>query len=420
MMITVKYPNEQILSRYPKERRVVAVIGNGTHGLWVARSLGMNDLCVLTVCSSPTGRPRYSKYSTGVWVLDASPDDPEFLDEIEKLARQYDAGSIMTISEPNHLALIENRDRFEPDIHVFSPSEDAFNKAVDKEYMCALCERLGIPIAKGTVLDEFLKTPDYPMRYPRIMRTRHKHGEDSERNAPWKVAYASNDQEFNALVEQVKPIADNILLQEYHPGVAYNVNVVMHNGSLFFAGAFRGERDFPVAGGVTVQRVASDPVDTSDYAAQLLTELEYEGNAGVDFRYDAKTNNYIFTEINPRFEGGTSTLVRAGYHVPFLLWQSHFEPDKMKKPNFRVGMRTRGFKGCLGWLREMLRGVQLEPGRKYPSKFGAIADFLWHCGPWTKDDTFYWRDPKPYIMERLGMIVPHLPGLKKLWHRKYT
>ena len=61
------------------------------------------------------------------------------------------------------------------------------------------------------------------------------------------------------------------------------------HGQLFFAGAFKGELDYPVSGGVTVQRVASDPVDTIQYAAQLLTELKYEGNAGVDFRYDAKT-----------------------------------------------------------------------------------------------------------------------------------
>ncbi len=236
----------------------------------------------------------------------------------------------MTLSENNHLALIQNRDRFEPDIHVFSPSAEAFNKAVDKDYMRSVCQRLDIPIANGMVLDEFLKNPNQQMRYPRIMRTRHKHGDNTNRNAPWKVAYATNNEAFNELLKEIGYIADNILLQEYHPGVAYNVNVVMRNCKMFFAGAFKGELDYPVDGGVTVQRISSNPPDIiKKYAEQLLAELGYEGNAGVDFRYDAKTNNYIFTEINPRFEGGTPTLVRAGFHIPFLLWQSHFEPEKM-------------------------------------------------------------------------------------------
>ena len=98
MMTTVKLPNERILSGYPKNRRVVAVIGDGPHGMWVVRSLGMNGLCVLTVCDTPHGRARYSRYSAGVWALEASPYQPEFVDELEKLARQFDAGSILTYS----------------------------------------------------------------------------------------------------------------------------------------------------------------------------------------------------------------------------------------------------------------------------------------------------------------------------------
>jgi hypothetical protein len=85
----------------------------------------------------------------------------------------------------------------------------------------------------------------------------------------------------------------------------------------------------------------------------------------------------------------------------------------MKKPRYRIGLRTREFKGTVGWLKDILRGSSLEPGRKQPSKIGAIATFLWHCGPWTKDDTFYWRDPLPYVMERLSMIIPNLMIWKK-------
>jgi hypothetical protein len=52
--------------------------------------------------------------------------------------------------------LIDGRDRFEPEIHVFSPPGDAFRKTLDEEYTRNLCERIGVPVARGMVLGDFL------------------------------------------------------------------------------------------------------------------------------------------------------------------------------------------------------------------------------------------------------------------------
>jgi carbamoylphosphate synthase large subunit len=343
-----------------------------------------------------------------------SPYEPQFIDEIEKLARQYDAGSIMTLSEVNHLALIENRDRFEPDICILSPLEEPFRKTLEKEYMRSLCEEIGVPVARGVVLSEFLKDPEQKMRYPRIMRTRHKHDEDADRNAPWKVIYVFNEQEFNEQVEQVSSITDNVLVEECHSGVTYNISMLMHKGEVFFGGSYTGENHWPVAGGVTVQRTTRGIEEPFKHAVNLLKALEYnDGNASVCFRYNLETDEFIFTEINPRFGGATPTIVRAGFDIVFLVWQSHFEPDKMIKPHYSIGMRTRDFRGSVAWLKDILRGELVEPGGKQPSKLGAIVNFLWHSGPWTHNDTSCWSDPMPHIMERVNMIVPHLPGFKK-------
>lgn len=418
MLIPIKLPNERILNKCPKSHRVLAVVGDGVHSLSVVRSLGMNGLCVLTICNTPNGRPRYSRYSTGVWALDASPYDPEFINEIKNLALQYDAGSIMTISEANHLAFAENRELFEPDIHVFSPPTEALKKALNKDYMQSLCQKIGVPVAKGMLLSDFLRNDHQEIiRYPRILRTRNLHRDQGKRKAPWKVAYATNDLEFEYYVEKVRPIADNVLVEECHSGVPHNINILMHKGHPFFAAAYRGELHYPAAGGVTVQRVSCDPGKPLQHAVNLLSELGFDGNASVCFRYDLQTHNFIFTEINPRFVGATPTVVFGGFHIPYLLWQSYFEPDKMLKPNYRLGLRTREFKGAIGWLKDILSNSLLEPGRKKPNKIGAILTFLWHCGPWTKDDTFCWHDPKPYVMERIGMIIPYLKVWKKLRRR---
>jgi hypothetical protein len=139
-------------------------------------------------------------------------------------------------------------------------------------------------------------------------------------------------------------------------------------------------------------------------AVRLLKSLDWDGIAGVQFHYDPATDKYIFLEINPRFIGGLPTVIMAGFHAPFLLWQSHFEPEKMRRPAYRLGLRTRILGGDANWMLGMLRADPLPPGQTHLTKLGAIARFLWNCGPWTKEDTFNLLDIKPFFVDCRQML----------------
>ena len=156
-MIQIRPPRSDALRSGPRCRRVLAIVGNTQVGLWVTRSLGRAGLTAYAVCTSPHGLPAHSRYAAGAWVIDVGPNDPSWIDEIESLARELDVGSILTIAEGYHAALIRERKRFEPDIRVFSPPADAFRKATDKDHMHRLCEELGVPVAKGMTLDALME-----------------------------------------------------------------------------------------------------------------------------------------------------------------------------------------------------------------------------------------------------------------------
>ncbi len=98
----------------------------------------------------------------------------------------------------------------------------------------------------------------------------------------------------------------------------------------------------------------------------------------------------------------------AGFDSSFLLWQSHFEPEKMRKPAYRLGLRTRILGGDAQWLLAMLRRDELPPDQIHMSKLGAIARFAWNTGPWTKDDSFAWTDPMPFFVDFKQMVVKRL------------
>ncbi len=404
-MRLLKPPRPDPAGATGKARRVLALCGDTQVGLWMVRSLARNGLKVFAVCRGPSGQAAHSRYSAGAWMIESGPREASFVAEVERLARRLDVGSVMTISEGYHNALIGARDRFEPDIHLFSPSRECFDKATDKEFMHALCLRLGVPVAKGTTLEKLLAAGGEGLRFPVVLRTSRQNVPGAR--APWKAGYAEDIQELLRLYDALRDRAGNVLVQEYHPGAEDHVQVLMHRGEPFMVGEYIGEHHMPLAGGVTVQRVTCRHERLIRDAVRLLKAIGWEGIAGVQFHYDPRTGRYIFMEINPRFIGGLPTLIMAGFEAPFLLWQSHFEPERMRAGRFQLGLRTRILGGAANWMLGMIRGDRLPPGQKRPGRASVVARFLWNCGPWTRDDTFCLGDVKPALVD-LGQMLKRL------------
>jgi predicted ATP-grasp superfamily ATP-dependent carboligase len=403
-MKTIFNPTQSTANSVSRCRRVLAIVGDTQVGLAVVRNLGRRGLTVFSVCASHRALAAHSRYSRGAWAIESSPTSPEFLDEVEGLARKLDVGSIMTIAEGYHQALIAGRDRFEPDIRILSPPAKAFAKATDKHFLHGLCGELGVPVAKGTTLDRLMSMEGNGFQFPLVMRTSRQNDLQAKGHAPWKAAYAENQTQLEDLYQIVKSFADNVIVQEYHPGVEDYVQVLMHKGEAFMVGEYLGEHHMPLAGGVTVQRITCRHEPVIRDAVRLLKAIGWDGIAGVQFHYDPATGNYIFLEINPRFIGGLPTIITAGFDAPFLLWQSHFEPDKMHRPAYRLGLRTRILGGDANWMFGMLRGDPLPPGQKRLSKPSAVARFVWNCGPWTKDDSFALGDMNPFFVDFVQML----------------
>ncbi len=393
-----------------RKRSVLAIVGDTQVGLWVVRSLARNGLAVHAVVNTREGQSAHSRFSASAWMLDGRPGQEGFIDEIKELARQLGVGSIMPVSEGYHNALIAMRDEFEPDVHIFSPSRESFDKATDKDYMQELCVKLGVPVARGMRLDQLIGDVGEGLDFPLVLRTRQQNIKAGK--APWKAAYAENKDDLYRLFGQVKDFADNVIVQEYHPGVEDHVQILMHDGECVMAGDYIGEHHMPLAGGVTVQRVSCHHENLVRDAVKLLKAIDYEGIAGVQFHYDQRTDRYIFLEINPRFSGGLPTVIMAGFEASFRLWQSHFEPEKLARDKYRLGLRTRILGGDANWLLGMLRGDPLPPGQKRMGKIRTVAEFLWNSGPWTRDDSFMWSDPKPFFVDLRQMV-------RKLGNKKF-
>lgn len=397
-MIEVKSLKKKSLDR---RKNVIAIVGDTQVGLWVIRNLAMNGINVHAVVRTKSGQPAWSRYSKSAWILESSIDDFSFIKELKELANIVNAGSIMPVSEGYHNVLIKNRKVFEPDIHIFSPEKESFEKAADKDFMHSKCLELGIPVAKGKRFDLLMDSNPLELGFPLVLRTRNQNSND--KIAPWKAEYALNIKDLNRLYEEVKDYAHNIIVQKYCPGAEDHVQVLMHEGNAFMTGEYIGEHHMPLAGGVTVQRISCFHENLLNDSVKLLKSINYEGLAGVQFHFEPETGKYIFLEINPRFIGGTPTLIMAGFDTAFLLWQSFFEPEKMKKGNYRKGLRTRILGGDVNWLLAMIRKDRLPPEQKRIKPLKALSLFLKNC-IFAKDDSFLLKDPLPFMVDFFEMV----------------
>jgi len=389
-----------------REKNVIAIVGDTQVGLWVVRNLAENGINVHAVVKSELGQAAWSRYCDTAWILESDIKSPFFAEELKELVIKTGSGSIMPVSEGYHKALISNRNLFEPEIHIFSPESGSFDKATDKDFMHSKCLELDVPVAKGKRFDLLMKSESFDLNFPVVLRTRNQNSID--KIAPWKAEYAHNRKDLENFWEEVKDYAHNIIVQEYCPGAEDHVQVLMHEGEPFMIGEYIGEHHMPLAGGVTVQRISCLHEKLCNDAVKLLKAIDYEGIAGVQFHYDPKTDKYIFLEINPRFIGGTPTLIMSGFDTSFLLWQSRFEPEKMEKKEYKTGVRTRILGGDINWMLAMIRKDRLPPGQKRLSFLKAAAVFIRNSGFGTKDDSFLWRDPLPFcadfyqMMKKLG------------------
>ncbi|WP_321532679.1 ATP-grasp domain-containing protein [uncultured Desulfuromonas sp.] len=397
-------PFNTTLKQHERSRRVLAIVGDTQVGLWVVRSLARHGLEVHAVTNTKDGQSAHSRYSASAWTLDHKPHESGFDEEILSLMRQLDVGSIMPVSEGFHNRLISMKDQLDAtEVHLFSPSRENFDKATDKDYVHQLCLDLEIPVARGMCLDALMEArAETTLQYPLVLRTR-KQNVDAGK-VPVKAAYARNLEELLNWHRQFETFADNVLVQEYHPGAEEHVQILMHEGEMFMTGDYIGEHHMPLAGGVTVQRISCHHQPVIDDTVKLLKALNWQGIAGVQFHYDPNTGKYIFLEINPRFSGGLPTVVMAGFEAPFNLWQSHFEPEKMRKTPYKIGLRSRILGGEANWFLGQMRRDELPPGQTHLGRFEAALTVLWNCGPWTKDDSFLLADSKPFAVDFKQML----------------
>lgn len=376
----------------------VLVLGAGLRlTLVIARSLHRQGIPVIvapTTIGEPPIKSRAIKKHAPLPDFKHKPND--FIQELTILIRTEGIDMIMPTGDGAIAAVAQHYETLKKLVHVGSPPPHVTERVLDKRLTLAAAQKCGIPIAASRTVEDITKinTVIEGLRFPLIAKPAIRKGANT-----YRIRYFMTVDDFSATIAKDAKWLQGGLLQEYIPGIGKGVGVLMHEGSPVTLFQHRRLKEYPYTGGVSVmaETEAVDPV-LGNLAVKLLQEIEWQGIAMVEYRFNPENNTFVLMEINGRYWGSLFLPIQAGIDFPFYEWQlAHGEQPNIPE-TYPIGKKARWLAGDIMRLRSILEKTnhnEIQPVSRSKETIKFITDFGFH----TCDAVFSWRDPMPAIQE---------------------
>ncbi|HWC18922.1 MAG TPA: hypothetical protein VG498_18065 [Terriglobales bacterium] len=286
----------------------IVILKSVAHGgLGLVRSLGRQGVDVYTVEDDSCVPAIYSRYSRGWVKLDVeTASASEALRRLEALARKLGTAPVLVpCTDYAAIFMADHYERLHRRFIFPEQSPQLLRQLYNKREMHFLAKQNGVatadtlfPSTRQGVLS-FLEELKFPIVLKAIDGTRL-----SARCGKKMFIVNSADELLNIYDSVEEPESPNLMLQEYIAGE--DDSIWMFNGYFNKNSeclvAFTGKklRQCPAFGGYACLGVCMDNQVVKETAIRFLRSLRYSGLVDIDFRYDARTQEYKMLDVNPR------------------------------------------------------------------------------------------------------------------------
>lgn len=382
--------------------RILVTDGNSRSALAVVRSLGRAGHWVAVGESTPGALAHQSRYCAHR-VVYPSPlrHEADFVQalrgELERLAIDV----LLPVADVTSMIAVSCRSEWPARCGLPLPSSAAITDAADKVGLMRRAPRLGVPIPRTHVVERpGCETGGMGLTYPVVLKPARSRVRAADGWHAGVVSYATDDAELHARLASYRPELYPIALQEKIEGPGFGVFACIVSGRLVASFAHRRLREKPPSGGVSVLcESVPMPADALQHAIALLTDLDWEGVAMVEFKRDCRDNTPRLLEINGRFWGSLQLAIDAGVDFPRILVEAHAGRGPVEPPTYRVGVQSRWFWGDVDSLLIQLFGAGSTAAGIPGGRLGVVRDFL---KLWRHDQRYdnpRWDDPRPWLTE---------------------
>ena len=262
----------------------------------------------------------FSKFTVESFVYPNPDREPAaFLDTLEAVVRAHGPETVLMPFHKETYLIARHRARFEPICKFALPAYEQIRTVHDKGTLARLAAERGIPGPRTVVPEtrEEFRDAAATFAYPAFVKLR----ESAAAVGVKKVDSAGEAiAAYDDFVARFKP-ATPPLLQAGVGGDDYCATFLFERGALRATMTYHNLRAYPVRSGTGVLRETVEAPAIERIGAELLGSLGWHGVAEVDFRWEGGDDVPQLIEVNPRFWGGLTQSVEAGWDYPYMLYR---------------------------------------------------------------------------------------------------
>lgn len=298
---------------------VLVTSGEQSQSLAIVRSLSRDGYDVSVLGNARLSRSLYSRHCSKRYYIKSSRDEPDkYINEIKSIVREGNYDVLLPVGSFDTIHCSKHKDEFGS---VAVPVDEYGNIQItyDKEKTFDHAERVGVPGPKTVCpadrgdLDDVSQTFEYPV----VIKPRR-----TAASAGLQCA-SSRDEllqkyDFGGEGDEVKDHS-RPLIQEHVSGDIHDVCVLFDQGELRKVVTQKRVMTSRNFGGSGVINVTTNRPDLVEYAKQLLSPLDWDGVAQIEFVDGERDEGPKLIEINPKLWGTTELSIAAGVNFAKLL-----------------------------------------------------------------------------------------------------
>ncbi len=303
---------------------------------------------------------------------------------------------VMPTGDGAMAAVAQNYDALSELAHIGAPPPAIMERVLDKSLTLEAAKECGIPIPASHTVDDPSEVPNLirNFQFPVIAKPVIRKGANT-----YRIKYFATAEQLLAELSSDEEAWRGALLQEYIPGVGKGIGVLMHDNDPVAMFQHRRIKELPYTGGVSVMAEAEavDP-KLGELAVSLLRQIEWQGVALVEYRYDPSDGRFALMEINGRYWGSLFLPYLAGVDFPYYEWQLAHGERPQVPDTYKVGLQARWLVGDIARLHGILDGShrsEIDP----PAPWKETFRFIWNFNPRTRGAIWSMADPMPAIAE---------------------
>ena len=225
--------------------------------------------------------------------------------------------TIICLNEEIKLSLVKCKHLYKNFSFAF-PSYRSYETAIQKNKSIRFAKKVGIPVPEIYDYEDFSVKEKLKISFPEKIVVKADRGVSS-----LNVRYATNFEDLNEIYDDFKTSDDGDkpcpIVQEFVGGPTYLTQALCQDGKVKALVSHVKHREWPSSGGVTCLARTIFSKKLESYSKRLLENLNWHGEAGIEWKYDTKRNDFYFIEMNPRFEGSLDLTISSGINFPNLL-----------------------------------------------------------------------------------------------------